>query len=296
MRFGDNIPGYVYPTVDGSVELWTAEGQALPDRPRGLVTSDWPYRPDDPSPPPKNFRRIQRIQPHIGEVQHLEFTLNCQSLVSTSGRRFGEMRELKYAEGMPLGVMPVYDEGTTPTIVKTEVDSGKIQWQADLAAQPSAMALDQGSQSVNGLLSPARLAMALQNEELVVMSMQDGSSLKKFPLRFGKTIIHASTIGFGDGGSLLWTTGTRYTGNSDQTTVTSVTAWDVLRGQRVATAEVPGQVLAAKWNPYGTQLATVRHFDNLPPSGTQLPWSFHLWDVKIVYHNEVHVSPEVEAE
>ena len=217
MRFGDNIPGYVYPTVDGSVELWTAEGQALPDRPRGLVTSDWPYRPDDPSPPPKNFRRIQRIQPHIGEVQHLEFTLNCQSLVSTSGRRFGEMRELKYAEGMPLGVMPVYDEGTTPTIVKTEVDSGKIQWQADLAAQPSAMALDQGSQSVNGLLSPARLAMALQNEELVVMSMQDGSSLKKFPLRFGKTIIHASTIGFGDGGSLLWTTGTRYTGNSDQT-------------------------------------------------------------------------------
>ncbi len=182
------------------------------------------------------------------------------------------MRELKYAEGMPPGVMPIYDGDTTPTIVKTEVDSGKIQWQADLAAQPFAMALDQGSQSVNGLLWPARLAVALQNVELVVMSLDDGTLVKKFQLRFGKTIINAATIGFGDGGSLLWTTGTRYTGNSEQPTVTSVTAWDVLRGQRVATAEVPGQVLAAKWNPYGAQLATVRHFDNLPPSETQLPW------------------------
>ncbi len=55
--------------VDGSVELWTVEGQTLPDRPHGLVTPEWPYRPDDPSPPSNRFQRIHRIQPHVGEVR-----------------------------------------------------------------------------------------------------------------------------------------------------------------------------------------------------------------------------------
>jgi hypothetical protein len=96
--------------VDGTVELWTAEGQALPDRPNGLVTPEWPYRPDVPGAPPKRFQRLRRMHLHEGEVRQLEFSLDCQSLVSTSGRRFQEMQEKHIAEGIPPHSIPVHDK------------------------------------------------------------------------------------------------------------------------------------------------------------------------------------------
>ncbi|MEZ6125655.1 MAG: hypothetical protein R3C49_21125 [Planctomycetaceae bacterium] len=114
------------------------------------------------------------------------------------------------------------------------------------------------------------------------MSLHDGSDLKTFATRYGKSTVRISSIAFRDSGSLLWTVGTRYTGDTEHRSVTSVSAWDVARGQRIATAEVPGQIMSTGWNPYGTQLATVRYFDNQPPSRNHVSWAFHLWDVKIV--------------
>jgi len=277
--------------IDGSVELWTAEGQPLPDRPHWLVTGEWPYRPDDANPPPNRFRRLHRVERHVGKICDLEFALNCRSLISTSGHRFVEMQEIPTGnEGLPHFARPTYDADTTPTIAKTDVASGDLQWLVDLSSVPFALALDVGSQSVKGLAVPPRLAIALHNQEVTVIALEDGTTLKTFPIAVGKSRISTSAIAFGDGSSLLWTTGTRHNGDSEQRTFTSTTAWDVIRGQRVATAEVPGNLMSATWNSYGKQLAAVRHFGNTPSSATQRPWSFHLWDVKIVPRSD-QVTP-----
>ncbi|MEZ6128120.1 MAG: hypothetical protein R3C59_05535 [Planctomycetaceae bacterium] len=277
--------------IDGSVELWTAEGRPLPDRPHGLVTADWPYRPDDPSPPPNRFRRLHRIPRHVGEVLDLEFTLDCRSLISTSGRRFAQMQEVAVGDSVRSHFSrPIYDNDTTPTVAKTEVASGDLLWQTELLSLPSALALDVGSQNVKGLSIPPRLVVAMDNQEVAVIALDDGATLKTFSIAVGKSRIFTTTMAFGDGSSLLWTTGTRYRHDSEQRTFTSTTAWDVIRGRRIATADVPGSIMSATWNSYGKQLATVRHLENTPSSAKQLPWSFHLWDVKIVSRKDQSTS------
>ena len=183
---------------------------------------------------------------------------------------------------------------TTPTIVKTEVASGTIQWQADLADVPLAMTLDAGSQNFKEV--QGQLAVALDNHNVTVMSLDDGSVLNTFASRYGKSTIRTSSIAFRDGGSLLWTVGTRYTGDAEHRTYISISAWDVARGQRIATAEVPGQVMSTGWNPYGTQLATVRYFNTVPSGQKHVPWAFHLWDVKIVRAESTLVSSPPKTE
>ena len=274
--------------IDGSVELWTGEGQPLPDRPDGLVTPEWPDRPDDPSAPPKRFQRLRRMQLHTGEVRQLEFTLDCQSLVSTAGHRFVEMQDRHVGDSIPSHSMPTYDNSTIPTIAKAEVATGNIEWQAQLADVPLALALNPPSQHVKGSLTPAQLAVAFDNHNVTVMALDDGSVLKTFATRYGKSTIRTASIAFRD--SVLWTVGTRYTHDPDNRSVTSVSAWDFARGQRIATAEVPGQIMGTGWNPYGSQLATVRYFGNQPSGQQSLPWAFHLWDVEIVRESQ-HTEP-----
>lgn len=87
-------------------------------------------------------------------------------------------------------------------------------------------------------------------------------------------------MAFGNGGSLLWTVGTRYAAGETHDSYTLVSAWDAIRGKRVATAEVPGQVMSSGWNPHGTQLATIRYFSHLPSDSKHVPWAFHLWEMK----------------
>ncbi len=186
-------------------------------------------------------------------------------------------------EGVPAMARPTYDDNSTPTIVNTEVATGAIQWQANLAALPLALALDRSSQIViKGMIRPPQLAVALHNQDVVVLNLNDGSILKTFSSRYGKSTIRTSSMAFGDGpGKPLWTVGTRYTADAENRTVTSVSAWDVVRGKRVATAEVRGQIVSSGWNAWGTQLATIRHIDTTALSQKRLPWSFHLWDIKI---------------
>lgn len=269
--------------IDGSVELWTAEGQKLPDRPNGLVTAEWPWRPDDPGAPPKRFHLLRRMELHEGEIQQLEFTLDCQSLVSVSGRRFLKMQPIDGPEGIPLYGKPVYDDDTTHKMIRTEVVSGTIQWEADLDGFAQTFALDHGSQlKLEGMLHSPQLAVAWNHHHVTRMSLDDGTVLNTFSTRHGNRMVGIRSMAFGDGGNLLWTVGTRYTRDAEHHSMASVSAWDVIRGKRVATAEVPGSVNSSGWNPHGTQLATLRYFNNLPAGQEHAPWAFHLWDMKIV--------------
>lgn len=283
--------------VDGSVELWTAEGQPLPDRPHGMIGPDWPYRPDDPSPPPKRFHRLRRMLVHQGEVRQLEFTLDCQSLISVSGHRFLKMQPVDGPAEVASFSRPVYDPETTPTIIKTEVVTGTTQWQLDLDDTPQALALDVGSQwRVPGMLHPAQLAVALNNHNVTVMNLDDGSVLNTFSSRYGKSTIRTSSMAFGGNHDVLWTVGTRYAAAGEERhSYTSVSAWDVSRGKRVATAEVPGQIMASGWDRHGMQLATIRYFSNLPSGQDRIPWSFHLWNVKIGHTKTSPVPQAAEA-
>ena len=278
------------------MELWTAEGRHLPDRPNGMVTADWPYRPADPGAPPKRFHCLHRMQLHDGEVRQLEFTLDCQSLVSVSGRRFLNMKPVDGPGGIAAYTSPAYENDTTPTVVKTEVASGTIQWQADLGSLPQALALDQNSQHLKGLQRPPQLAVALGNHNVTLRSLDDGTVLKTFSSRYGKSTIRTSSMAFGDRGSLLGTVGTRYAAGETHHGYTSVSAWDAIRGKRVATAEVPGQVMSSGWNAHGTQLATIRYFSNLPSGSKHVPWAFHLWEMKIARSKTPAVSSSAEAE
>ena len=104
------------------------------------------------------------------------------------------------AEGVPAMARPTYDDNSTPTIVNTEVATGAIQWQADLAAAPLALALDRSSQIViKGMIRPPQLAVALSNHDVVVLNLNDGSILKTFSSRYGKSTIRTSSMAFGDG-------------------------------------------------------------------------------------------------
>lgn len=274
--------------MDGTVELWTAEGQPLPDRPAGLVTPKWPYQPEDKNPPPTRFHRLRRMSLHEGEVRQIEFSLDCQSLVSTSGHRVVQMQEQPIGEGIPSYWRPIYDDSTTPAVVKTEVATGKNQWKVNLPALPVSMAINPHSQHVPGLIHPAQVALALGDHNVTVLSLDEGRVLNTFSNRYGRSTIHTSAMAFGEGSSLLWTVGTRSRGDAVHRSVTSVSAWDVVRGQRIATAEVPGQVMSAGWNTYGTLLATVRYFDDLPAGQQHVPWAFHIWDMKIVRQKPSH--------
>jgi hypothetical protein len=71
----------------------------------------------------------------------------------------------------------------------------------------------------------------------------------------------------------------------------SVSAWDINRGQRIASAEMPGHLLHATWSAYGMKLAIVRLNDHTSRSGKlQFPWEsrssspfmLHVWDMRIV--------------
>lgn len=69
-------------------------------------------------------------------------------------------------------------------VVKAEVATGAIHLKADLGSRPQALALDQNSQHVKGLLRPPQLAIALENHNVTVMSLDDGTVLKTFSSRY----------------------------------------------------------------------------------------------------------------
>ena len=287
--------------VDGSVELWAAQDQALPDRPHGLVTPQWTFQPDNNEPPPRKFHRIGRHQLHEGQVDSLEFTQDCQSLVSVSSWTVTGVESVIAVPGQPARIKRAAGDLSHPAVMRTKVPSGEVEWRVPLAEIPVAFSMDAMSQHLpSGLLeSPPRFAVA-ESDKVVVMSLEDGSELKSFSVKIntasatqGTSTSSLAALSFGNrGGGPLWTVERRYLnpGPGTHQSMVSVSAWDINRGQRIASAEMPGHLLHATWSAYGMKLALVRMSETGQQArGMTMPWEapsvspfmLHIWDLRI---------------
>ena len=287
--------------VDGSVELWAAKDRALPDRPHNLVTPQWPYQRDSTEPPPRKFHRIARNQLHQGEVVFLEFTPDCQSLVSVSSWTVTGVESVIAVPGQPARLKRATGDNARPAVIRTKVPSGEIEWSVPLAEIPGAFAMDAMSQHMPaGTLGFLPRFAVADSKQVSLMSVEDGSLLKAFSVKIdtatsspGISTSSLAALSFGSlGGEPLWTVERRYLNNpsgKDQSMV-SVSAWDTHRGQRIASAEIPGDLLSAIWSGYGMKLASVRMSESRQQrSGITMPWEsppaspfmLHIWDVRI---------------
>jgi hypothetical protein len=154
--------------IDGLVELWAADDRELPDRPDGLVTAEWPYRPDDTRPAPLSFRMLSRTQPHVGWITDLQFTLNCQALISVSGPTFQDKMHYDPDLTKPPAAMVVEEGESRPRLVRTAVPSGETTWSVSLPDNPAGLALDALSGNIPGSLYPPRCAVAMNDNEVQV--------------------------------------------------------------------------------------------------------------------------------
>lgn len=283
--------------IDGSVELWAARDQPLPDRDNDLTTSRLRFQPA-----PRKFHRIARTQLHQGEVVFLEFTLDCQSLVSVSSWTVTGVESVIAVPGQPARLKRSTGDTARPAVMRTRVPSSEIKWSVPLAEIPTAFSMDAMSQNVvpvGKFGSLPRFAVADSNQ-VSLMSLEDGSLLKAFAVKIENSVSNPgistsslAALSFGDrGGEPLWTVERRNLKNpsSKDQLMVSVSAWDTLRGRRIASAEIPGHLLSATWSGYGMKLALVRL--NEQGQGTRtmtMPWesppaspfTLHIWDVRI---------------
>ena len=280
--------------IDGSIELWAADDRELPDRPNGLTTADWPYRPDDTRPAPQTFRLLSRSQPHVGRITDLSFTLDCQALVTVSGPTFQGVAEIDSNSTMPPVAMVIEEMDSQPRIVRIAVPTGDTVWSVPLSDNPAGLALDSHSQNTDGLPLPAQCAVAMYDGNIWVLDLVNGQSLQSFSASINNRRSMIRAIAFADA-SRLWTTSTRYVNRPNQHSVGSVSAWDIRRGRRIATAEIPGQFFSADWDMFGMRLATSTYNSELASSRSGrstglLPWrrkpvspfATHLWNVKLI--------------
>jgi hypothetical protein len=282
--------------IDGSVELWAAQDQALPDRHQGLITPH-PIK----QPPPRKFHRIGRHQLHQGQVDYLEFTLDCQSLVSVSSWTVTGVESVVAVPGQRPSLKRAAGDLSRPAVMKTKVPGGEVEWQVPLAEIPTAFAIDAMSQHLPSGFpeSPPRFAVA-ESDQVVVMSLEDGSVLKSFNVKIntasathGTSTSSLASISFGNlGGEPLWTVERRYLMSEpgQNQSLVSVSAWDINRGRRIASAEIPGHLMHAAWSRYGMKLALVRLHEQGQQTRTMtMPWesrplspfTLHIWDVSI---------------
>jgi len=283
--------------MDGSVELWAARDQPLPDRDNDLTTSRLRFQP-----PPRNFHRIARNQLHYGEVVFLEFTLDCQTLVSVSSWTVTGVESVVAVPGQPARLKRSTGDTARPAVMRTKVPSGEIEWNVPLAEIPKAFSIDAMSQNVVPFgkfgFTP-RFAVA-DSKQVYLMSLEDGSLLKAFAIKIensasnpGVSTSSLAALSFGSrGGEPLWTVDRRYLNNPSgkDRSMVSVSAWDTPRGRRIASAEIPGHLLSATWSGYGMKLALVRLNEQGQKSRTMtMPWEspptspfmLHIWDVGI---------------
>ncbi|MEZ6061752.1 MAG: hypothetical protein R3C19_15495 [Planctomycetaceae bacterium] len=298
--------------MDGTVELWAAEGQPLPDRPIGLVTPEWPFQPDDDSPAPRNFRRVHKLRPHEGRVEDMAFSLDCQSLLVSFGRVFDGMREIpRQNPEMPSTLFPSYRSPGDYLILSLNVATGEPQWQQSLRRPPSLLALDAGSQHIKGLLHPARFALLTSSDELQLRSLEDGSLLSRFSVKATNARADIQAMSFDPTDSILLTVDRQYGSGGNRNAVTFINAFEVHDGSLIASAELPGQVMHAAWSPFGHQLAMQLFSDkqNRPasPPGFATPFTsrrplspfrLHVWDVRVQLQsgNRPNANPPAEAE
>ena len=283
--------------MDGSVELWAARDQPLPDRDNDLTTSRLRFQPA-----PRKFHRIARNQLHQGEVVFLEFTLDCQSLVSVSSWTVTGVESVIAVPGQPARLKRSTGDTARPAVMRTKVPSSEIEWSVPLAEIPTAFSMDAMSQNVvpvGKFGSLPRFAVADSNQ-VSLMSLEDGSLLKAFAVKIENSVSNPgistsslAALSFGSlGGEPLWTVERRNLHNpsSKDQLMVSVSAWDTPRGRRIASAEIPGHLLSATWSGYGMKLALVRLHEQGQQTRTMtMPWesppaspfTFHIWDVRI---------------
>lgn len=282
--------------VDGTVELWSAADQPLPDRPNGFVTPKWPHRPDDRSPAPKRFQRLVQIRPHEGRVEDMAFTPDCQSLLVTFGRVFDGMKEAPREDNtMPSVKYPSYRSADEYLILCLNVAKGEVYWQQKSRRPPSLLAMDAGSLNLEGLLHPPRFAVLTSSDELQIRSLNDGSVLSEFSVQASKPRADIQAMSFDPTGSLLLTVDRQYTADPDRHSVTHINAWSIHDRTRLVSAEIPGQVMNCSWSPYGHHLAMQLLLNKPdrgePPRGFSTPFGrrssfspfrLHVWDVNVV--------------
>lgn len=288
--------------VDGSVELWSASDQELPDQPDAPVSGGrWKHIPREGKTPPKTFHRIARSQLHQGEVAFLLFTRDCQSLISASAWTVDGIRSIPNSPIPVPGLNRLSEDESTPQVIRTKVPTNTVEWSVPLPGIPNAMALDTFSQDVSPDMPDqfAQLAVAHSSDQVIALNLETGEILKTFQARTGQSSESIKAISFGitDRYEPLWTVATHYNplNSGLPHSQTMICAWDVHRGRLIAAAELPGQVMSAAWSPWGMQLALTRMIE-LPQKPRnavpylQTPWSqlrpqspfqFHLWDVKI---------------
>ncbi len=278
--------------VDGSIELWGPAGETLPTEPAKLSEIK------RFEPKPRRFERLARSQPHTGEVVGLVFSRDCQSLLSISGAKVEKYEASQVTDGAPPAPVRVASKDSKPQLVRSRVPSNEVIWSVPLADLPSALALDDMSQELEGkgLLNPARLAVVDYSRKVSIHKLETGEVLQTIDARQEGGHGMLTSVAFATGGSYLWTVGMRYESGSsgEHKTVTLVSAWDLTLSRRIATAHLPGQVHVAEWDRHGKRLALLRY--NPAPGGltTQarqwhLPWELpppspfmlHLWNVNI---------------
>lgn len=278
--------------VDGSIELWGPVGEERPTGPSKLTEVQ------QQKTVTRRFQRLARSQPHTGEVLWMAFTRDCQSLVSLSGSKVSvdESREVSGSEPQSLRRFSAKD--SKPLAVRSRVPSNDVMWSAPLADIPSSLAMDEMSQEFEGkgLLYPPRFAVADYSRNVVIRKLETGEVLRTIDTKPEGGHGMLASVAFGNGGTHLWTIGTRYDAAQpgESKTVTLVSAWEIARGKRIATAQLAGQVHAAEWNRHGMKVVMLRYV--APASGGleqakqwQLPWELpppspfmlHLWDVQI---------------
>lgn len=291
--------------VDGSVELWSAADQELPDRPdRIVIGGRWKHIPREGKTPSKTFHRIARSQLHQGEVAFLQFTLDCQSLISASAWKVDGIRSIPNSPIPYQGLNRLSEEDSTPQVIRTRVPTNTVEWSVPLPGIPNAMALDSMSQDLPPGVpdQDPRLAISHSSDQLILLNLTTGGLLKSFQARTGQSSEQIAAMSFGTRmGEPLWTVATHYNplNSGLPHSYTMICAWEVRRGQLIASAELPGQVMSAAWSPWGTQLALTRMIELPQKNGNavpylQTPWTqqrppspfqFHLWDVEIISNN-----------
>lgn len=290
--------------VDGSVELWAATDQELPDSPDVPVAGGrWKHSSRQRTTPPTGFHRIARGQLHHGEVAFLQFTLDCQSLISASAWKVDGIRTIPNAPIPIAGLHRLSEEESTPQLIRTRVPTNAVEWSVPLPGIPNAMALDPMSQDQPpGALDPdPRLAVAHSSDQVILLNLTTGEILKSFQARTGQSSERIAAMSFGRGmGEPLWTVATHYNPLNSELphSQTMICAWEVHRGQLIASAALPGQVMSAAWSNYGMQLALTRMVE-LPPASEKdapdlqtpfslftqqrrrTPFQFHLWNIDL---------------
>ncbi|MCA9037200.1 MAG: hypothetical protein KDA91_18820 [Planctomycetaceae bacterium] len=287
--------------IDGSIELWNADEEPLPDRPYGIVTSEWPHTPDTNLPVPRRFYLHQRIQPHVAQVEHLQFTLDCQSLLSVSTWTVTGIHRQTYDGYQVAQVARANSDESEPKLVRSRVSDGSTEWQVNLNSIPSAISLDRMSEPSPIPRSPAPARMAIADRKAVqIRNLQDGSIMKTLSVREQIPGLSISSVAFGTTSSgPLWTVGQSFADTiapdaSGQ--AVCITAWQPATGRQIVTARLPGHAMSIAWSRFGHQLAisrlrTVENQKTMPREVFTFPWSTqpsspfitHIWDVGIRY-------------